>query len=279
MTERTPGRWKRVGLTTLRIVVLAVVAAGGLVLEARQDAVGDFLDGFSWQWFYTVAGWALILLGIVSQVVWGWRVDLIEARNTTDVAQIRVTMKDALKPVLAKVSEMPDLDADGRAAHLAVVASDASWALATLLLRHVDRARVGVYGMSGDGSALRIVGYGGRGEKPGEFLAGRPGADLALQRVKDGSPLIVHDRRSDPPPGWDRESAEWRSFVSVPIVSNDGFAYGMLNVDSPSEEMFQDTEQQIVSVVAEILAIAFALAFPKSERRAPARGRKVGART
>ena len=54
--------------------------------------------------------------------------------------------------------------------------------------------------------------------------------------------------------------------MSVPIVSNDGYAYGMLNVDSPREEMFQDTEQQIVSVVAEILAIGFALAFPKSER-------------
>ncbi|MEJ3406072.1 GAF domain-containing protein [Rathayibacter sp. YIM 133350] len=266
MSARVPGGWNRFGLTVLRILVLGIVAAGGLVLEARKDARGDFVEGFSWAWFLTLLGWLLILLGIVVQVLWGWRVDLTEARNTGDIAKVRVAMKDALKPVLAKVSEMPDMTVENRAAHLKTVADAASWALATLLLRHVDRARAAVYGMDADGGALRVVGYGGRGEPPGEFLAGRPGADLALQRVKHGDVLVARNRREDPPPGWDRESAEWLSFVSVPLVSNDGYAYGMLNVDSPEQEQFQDTEVQIVSVVAEILAVAFALAFPKSER-------------
>ena len=266
MGVRVPGRWKRFGLTMLRILVLILVAAGGLVLEARNEAGGDFVEGFSWVWFYTILGWGLIAVGIVAQVLWGWRVDLSEARNTNDVAQFRVAMKDALKPVLAKVSEMPDLETARRPDHLKLVADAASWALATLLLSHVDRARAGVYGMSLAGDALRVVGYGGRGERPGDFLAGRPGADEALKRVRNGEELIVQDRRIDPPPGWDRETAEWLSFVSLPIVSNDGYSYGMLNVDSPREAQFQDTERQIVSVVAEILAVAFALTYPKSER-------------
>ncbi|WP_157694615.1 MULTISPECIES: GAF domain-containing protein [unclassified Leifsonia] len=266
MSRRVPGSWKRFGLTVLRVFVLGVVVAGGFVFEARKDAGGDIWPGFAWAWFFALLGGVLIIAGIAAQVLWGWRVDLTEARNTHDAANFQVAMKDALKPVLAKVSEMPDMPVGEREAHLKVVADAAAWALSTLLLRHVDSARTGVYGMSANGDALRVVGYGGRGERPGEFLAGRTAADLALQRVKNGEILIIDDRTVEGPPGWDRETAEWLSFVSIPIVSNDGYSFGMLNVDSPSARQFGDIEKQIVSVVAEILAIAFALTYPLSGR-------------
>lgn len=269
MKHKVRGGWKRFGLFVLRLLILTTAATGAFILESAWDAQGEFVEGLSWRWALLLLGGALAITAIVTQVIWGWRIDLAEARNGEELASFRVAMKDALLPVIAKVSEMPDMTPTARAAHLPVVAESASWALATLLLHHVDRARAAVYGLPATGDALRVVAFGGRAERPGDFVAGRPGSDAAIARVTAGEKLVVRDRRTDPPPGWDDRPAEWMSFASVPIVSNDGYAYGMLNADSKAENMFHDTEVQVMSVVAEILAVAFSLTYPKTGRPTP----------
>lgn len=118
----------------------------------------------------------------------------------------------------------------------------------------------------GGGDALRVLAYGGRGEKPGEFTKGGPASDAALDRVKAGESLIVKDWSKDPPPGFSKTQSDWRSFVAVPIIGGDGYAYGMITVDSPTAGSFLDTELHTVTVVAEILSIAFTLAYPRTAR-------------
>lgn len=270
MTHSVDGKGKRFGLFLLRVLILSIAALGAFVIEGAWGAEDEFAEGLSWRWVLLLVGGGLVLIAIAVQVVWGWRVDLSEARNEADLARFRVAMKDALLPMIAKVSEMPDMTPSARLSHLPVVADAASWALATLLLRQVDRARAAVYAMEPARDALRVIGFGGRGERPGDFVKGALHADAALARVARGDTLVVRDREKDPPPGYDGRQAEWRSFASVSIVSNDGYAYGMLNADSSSSEMFNDTEVQVMSVVAEILSVAFALAYPRSSR--PAKG-------
>ena len=155
---------------------------------------------------------------------------------------------------------------DARPGHLKSLANAASWSLAKLLLEHVPKARASVYSFEMDGSNLLVFGYGGRGERPGDFVAGTPWADAAIDRVKNGKSLIVGDWDKDPPVGSTRKPLDWSSCVSVPIVSGDGYAYGMISVDAPATDSFFDSERHIVTVVAEVLAGAFAMAYPAAMR-------------
>lgn len=281
---RVPGRARRFGRGLLTLVVLLLAAVGGWLFSLRDEFAGTDLRGYDGAVLALWGGIALVLLGIVIQVVRGWRQDLAGDRGDLETADLRIAMKDALRPLIGLISRMPDLRGELRVAQLTAVSDNAALALAKLLMSHVERARASVYALDPDGGALRVVAYGGRGERPGEFVRGGSASDPAIDRVRAGETLVVDDWRSDPPAGFSKTESDWRSFVAVPIVSGDGYAYGMLTVDSPRPRSFGDTEQYTVAVVADLLAVAFAIAYPAAERadrgdrtdradRSPRRGR------
>jgi putative methionine-R-sulfoxide reductase with GAF domain len=259
MSERVPRKTLSSTGVTVQIVTLATPVIVGWLIAFRKDPPG-------WEtWF---VGWSigLIALWICLQIAVKRDAKKNERANADDVAELRVAMKDGLLPLIRLISRMPDMSMVERSGHLKTASESAVWALARLLMAHVDRARANIYLMEPDESALRLLAYGGRGEAPGEFIRGGDASDAALARVKAGEPLIVGDWREDPPPGFSKPASEWSSFVSVPIVGGDRYAYGMISVDSPTAHSFVDTDRHIVTVVAELLAIAFALAYPKDDR-------------
>lgn len=261
-----PGFWKRFGKAGATLVTLLIVAGGGWLITLRKDWAAEDFHGVPGDQVALASGIALVALGAIFQVARGWRADVKTTLSDIEVADLRVAMKDALKPVLRLVSEMPDMPAGNRTAHLKIVAERAAAVTAKLLMAQVDRPRANVFALEADGSRMRCIAFMGRGEGPGTFLAGNPASDAAIARVKAGKPLIVNDREKDPPEGHTAIESDWRSFVSVPIVSGDGWAFGMLTVDSPEAKSFVDTDKHTATVVAEILAIAFALAYPQTSR-------------
>lgn len=257
-------------LLGLTAVPLLLAAVGGWLFAARNDFDGRSWLGIPLVLWLTVAAIAIVLTGIAIGLVRDYRTRtrVIDAEDAR--AELRVAMKDALQPLLRLVSRVAGGTPERRADRLLAVAESASLTLAKLLMAHVDRARAAVYAMEPDGRALRVLAYGGRGEQPGDFVQRGPEADQAIDRVRSGRTLVVHDRDVDAPPGTSPGSSEWKSFIAVPIVSGDGYAYGMVVVDSPAPHSFLDTETHTVTVVAEILAIAFALAYPSGRRRSGA---------
>lgn len=256
----TIGRWRfdSSGIPVQIVQLATPIVAGWLIAIAKR-----FPDWEVWFWVWAIV---LIALWVALQVLVKRDLRIIQSASDTEVSDLRVAMKDALQPLIRLISEMPDKPEEERDGHLKAIAENAVMASATLLMAHVERARANIYSMETDGSALRVLAYGGRGEKPGEFVRGAPGANAALQRVKSGKSLIVKDWRVDPPEGWTKTESDWSSFVSVPIISGDGYAYGMVSIDSPKAESFFDTEKHTVTVVAELLAVAFALAYPAASR-------------
>jgi putative methionine-R-sulfoxide reductase with GAF domain len=252
------------GLSALPLVLAAV---GGWLFAARNDFAGQTWIGVPAVVWLVVGAVVLVLGGIAIGLARDYRnrARVIDAEDAR--AELRVAMKDALQPLLRLVSRVAGGTPERRADRLLAVAESASLTLAKLLMAHVDRARAAVYAMEPDGRALRVLAYGGRGEQPGDFVQHGSEADQAIERVRSGRTLVVHDRRVDAPPGTSPSSSEWKSFIAVPIVSGDGYAYGMVVVDSPAPDSFLDTETHIVTVVAEILAIGFALAYPANRRR------------
>jgi GAF domain-containing protein len=240
-------------------LVLALV--GGWLISIRADFPGDEVRFF-------IIGALLASTGVVLQVVAGWRSDSRANVADSDVADLRVAMKDALVPLTNRISELPNLTPKARLARVQGIADYAALALATLLLSHLKGARANVYRLESDASAMRLLGTGGRGDKPGEFHRGSEASDSALERVKQGKRLIVKDMAVDPPPGSNRSHYEYTSFVSLPIMSagDEVFAYGMVTVDSPEPDAFSDTDVHTIAVVAELMAIVLALAYPTKER-------------
>lgn len=253
----------------LIVLPLLLAAVGGWLFAVRADFGGQaWWPGVPPQTWLTGGGIVIALLGIALVAVREYRQRAVTITADEELADLRIAMKDALQPLLRLVSQVAAGAADRRADRLLAVAENASLSLAKLLMAHVDRARAAVYAMEPDASALRVLAYGGRGEQPGDFVRSGSARDAAIDRVRLGRSLLVHDVASDPPPGYSGGS-DWRSFIAVPIVGGDGYAYGMVTVDSPTADSFQDTEVHTVTVVAEILAIAFALAYPGRGRRRP----------
>jgi putative methionine-R-sulfoxide reductase with GAF domain len=249
--------FRKLGRAIWRLIVLGLPVVGGWLIAFRDSYVKDFR-------YAVVSGIALVALAILIQVLAAWRADPGEASKV-----FRVAMKDALKPLVRQISQMPDLTPGKRGTHLSLVGEKAAAALVQFLLPHIHDSRATVYRMESDGKALTVLAFAGRGEQPGEFRTFKGvGSQAALARVQRGETLIVRNMKKDFPEGWDTSrTPDYTSFVAVPIVDGKGFAYGMITVDSPKKRSFTNTDEHTVTVVAGLMAIAFALAYPQSSRQ------------
>ena len=106
---------------------------------------------------------------------------------------------------------------------------------------------------------MTCMAYHGRGgPTPSGFIRGTPRGESAIELVLTGGMLFVEDmtRRTLQYTG----TAEgYRTFISVAIHSGQD-AWGMLSVDAPKQGSLVALDVHVLEVVADLLAIAFAIA-------------------
>jgi hypothetical protein len=119
----------------------------------------------------------------------------------------------------------------------------------------VDRLRAVVYQL--DPSGMSAVAYAGRGDKPSPFLRGTDRGDYALQMIEEGGDCFEPDTNAAENPAYAGSGSGYEAYISASIRTDaDGF--GMVTVDAPQAGDLVDTDRQIVLLVADLLAIAFA---------------------
>jgi hypothetical protein len=204
--------------------------------------------------FIYIAGAVLVIATVALQVVRAVRADRLIETTDDEVNDLRIAMKDSISPVARLLAEMPNLSAGVKRRHVVRVADKATSVTAYLLLAHIPKVRVNVFVMNVAGNELQHESTSGEGAVAG---------DITLDWTKaGGDPFIVEDTLTDQRPGI-RADSRYRSFVSVVIRSGD-YSYGMLTVDSPVEGSFSEgsTSVEIAKVVAELLAVGYASAYP-----------------
>ena len=172
----------------------------------------------------------------------------------TEADRLRVAMKDALQPVAELIAEMPDQTKRQRQDQLRNVAIQAVGAL-ILLLKDVERLRAVVYRI--DDAGMSCLAYQGRGNTPNPFLTGTDRGDLALLMVEEGRDHFQADISTADHEAYRGSGNGYQTYISASIRTGDD-GYGMVTVDAPHAGDLVDTDQQIVMVMADLLAIAFA---------------------
>jgi hypothetical protein len=235
------------------VAFLAVLLAGlGVLLVTLGQDHED-----KKQWTLLVAG---VLVGVLGGALqWGreiWRRRIAEIERT-EVDRFRVAVQDAFQPVAELIAGMPSMGKTLREARLNEVCQQAVGAL-RLLLPDVDRLRTVVYSLNESADTMSCIAYQGRGEKPRPFETGTDRGDYALELVKTGGNLFVKDLATEPIPVEYRGSgAGYSTFISASISTGET-AFGMVTVDAPTAGTLVGTDQQIVMLMADMLAIAFA---------------------
>ena len=251
-----PFPWRRRVRVVLNVALPALIAgAVTLVFNASKVAPGNEVTIF-------VIGAVLIAAGILFQV---WRAisdDMQVQLMDSDANDMFIAMKSSLFPLAQLLSEMPNQSETERREKIKEVAGKATEVLAYLLLKHVPRVRANVFILNPENTRLSAPWSSSvTGERPGTFYLGGASAENALTRVKAGTELVVDDVETDPPPGFSYDDPPYRSFVSIPMTAS-GYSYGMVTVDSPKPGVFTVTDVETVRVVAKLLAVGFAAAYP-----------------
>ncbi|TFC93015.1 MULTISPECIES: hypothetical protein [Cryobacterium] len=247
----------RSGRVILDVAIPLVLGALGVLIFEAPNILPKATTQLYW------AGAGLLVATVALQVFRALRADRLITTTDNEVNDLRIAMKDSIAPVARLLAEMPNLSAGVKRRHVVRVADKVTSVTAYLLLAHIPRVRANVFVLNVAGDELVHESTSGEGDDPGPFAAGTVAGDIALAWTKaGGEPFIVEDTHADPRPGI-RNDARYRSFVSVVIRSGD-YSYGMLTVDSPVEGSFAEgsTSVEIAKVVAELLAVGYASAYP-----------------
>lgn len=235
-------------LPTLLTVLLPVAASVLFVFMGDLDDLGD--------WAFLVVATSLLLLNaVVAYATTWWRRQDSEA-DDDEANRLRVATKDALQPLAELTASMPYENRRDREASLQLVATQAVASL-VLLLKDVDRLRAVVFAMDPGLSSMHPMAYHGRGSTPSSFTTGNRRGDHALQLVRAAVSLFVRDLDEHKPEEWEGSGADYRTFISA-AITNGEYAYGMVTVDAPRAGDLGENDRHIVSLVADLLAIAFA---------------------
>jgi hypothetical protein len=109
---------------------------------------------------------------------------------------------------------------------------------------------------------MSALAYQGRGTKPKSFVTGTERGDSAFALVRAAGDVFVPDLAASVPSGYAGSGRDYATFISASIATQraGGAGYGMVTIDAPNAGDLVDTDRQIVILVANLLAIAFAIA-------------------
>jgi hypothetical protein len=146
------------------------------------------------------------------------------------------------------------------------VAIQAAGAL-NLIFADRERTRATVYRLTADGN-MECVCYQGRGEgvQPQPFTKGTLRGEQALAIVRDGRNLLVRDiddveTANDGKvvsPDYRGSRSGYKTFITCSITNRDK-PCGMVTLDPPDVYDLSDTDKQLAGLMADLLAVAFAI--------------------
>ncbi|MGV7311978.1 GAF domain-containing protein [Mycobacterium kansasii] len=239
-----------------------ILLLGGVVAPAS----GTFLVTYGQNrhgrgdWTALLSGIAIIFLGALLLFAKQRASDQVAELDLKVADRFRITLKDAMQPVAELIADMPAQSKLKRKATIRTVCTQAVSAL-TLLLKDVSRLRATVYEVTANGN-MECVSYHGRGGgvKPNPFIKNTTRGDSALRLVATGGdPLFVGDIDTVEGIDYGGTGSGYKTFISASI-HNDADGYGMVTIDAPRPGSLVDTDKQLVGLVADLLAIAFAIA-------------------
>lgn len=235
------------------IATLVLAIAGTILVTVGQD-----LDNKA-DWAWVIVGALVALVGGLIQLAREiGKADELDSASQ-EAKRLRIAMKDALQPVAELIADMPSKTPKDRTRALDAVAHQAVSAL-TLLLKDVDRLRAVVYQLDDEG--MSYVAYHGRGNTPNPFHKTTERGRLACEMVAEGRTHFEPDISKAPSDAYKGSGNDYQTFISAAICTGDT-GFGMLTVDAPNANDLVDTDRQIVCLVADLLAIAFAIADSK----------------
>ncbi|WP_220699830.1 GAF domain-containing protein [Microbacterium sp. AG790] len=234
--------------------ILGSFGAAQLLSWGLRDTTGN--SG----WLYTAAGTSLAMA--VSITIAG---KIVEHRRgvTADGAKrgLLLKLRDEYMKWASTTADMARQPHEQRHAYLSQVADSAATALRSVVSDHVNRPRAVVYMLNTDEDPFRMqpVGRSGRGEKPNPFVAGTPRGDAALafieKRATSHYPDLENPKKPKPD-GYVGTMSGYKTFIAAPIWTDTG-VYGMVTLDAPRANSFDDGDVALVELTAEMMAIAF----------------------
>jgi hypothetical protein len=246
------------GKTKLVLPITAILApAGGTLCVTLGQNFKDKGD-----WAFVIFGIALIAFGGLLQILKQLASAAVVKAGDLQAARFRIATKDVIQPIAADIAEMVTMSENDRKLQLKAVAAQVSGAL-IVLLKDVSRLRAIVYTKNEKGG-LECISYNGRGDEPAPFEKGNPRGDAALRLVERGGlPKFVKDihNKTDPDMSdFHGTGDSYRTFVTGGIGTKNGQRYGMVSIDAPEPNCLVDTDRYVVGMLADLMAIAFAVA-------------------
>ncbi|NTW40111.1 MAG: GAF domain-containing protein [Cellulomonadaceae bacterium] len=250
-----------------------------VLLRASPTAVGGVLLAFGGAWLKAL-GVIAVIVGVGAEALVTWWAERRRAHADGDrtrheqelvqlAAELNVLMNDALAPIAKRIAELAPLSVVERQHHLKPVAQLVA-STATLLRRDVKRLRVTVYAVQpsrGRRSRLmRPLVYQGRSDEPSPFYDATPDGRAAFATLDGGRPEFVADVAAEDVTRWKNGPHGYSTFVTVPIVVDDN-GYGLLSADAPAVGDLTGNDVPIITVLAEMLGIAFALCDSKFDSK------------
>ncbi|MCS4254956.1 GAF domain-containing protein [Rhodococcus erythropolis] len=184
-------------------------------------------------------------------------------------ATLRVVYKDALQPVAERLADMQPLSKEERKAKKQSIAFQVCSSI-SLLLYGVPDLRVVVYLVQDPEANVLVMtpvaasrARNGIAAKP--FIAGNPRGDAAFATVFRDEACFINDvdddAQLDAAGGGAYKGTRngYAAFISQAIFDQRG-RYGMLTVDTPKKGAFADTDQHLIGLVADLMAVACASA-------------------
>jgi hypothetical protein len=245
-----------------------VAITGGLLpgVAAVLSVVGQELQDIG-DWAYVGSAGMAIVASALLQLLSGWAAEQTAEIDLREADRLRVTLKDALQPVAEMIADMELLSRHSdRVAALRNVATQAVGGL-HLIFADIDRARSTVYRLTEDGD-MDCVSYFGRGEgvQPQPFLRYTQRGEQVLAMVRAGEEMLIPDVdaveiNSDGKvvsPDYRGSRSGYKTFISCSITNRDK-RYGMVTPDAPVPRCLSDTDKHLVGLMADLLAVAFAI--------------------
>jgi hypothetical protein len=248
-----PAARRRSRLRTYLLVEAGAVALGYGVAVLRDGAPA------------TAGGWGLVLAGAVAVAVPLWVKSRRELRQEAETrsaetvaietdAKLRLVVGDVITPIAEVVGRVHQTAAKGERESLRgqlkqlVVEAAAS-------LCDGERARATFFELQR--GEMRAAAWFGRGDQPTTVFTDEPAdrrGQEALLLVRFHDYLLVDDVRADELPrgAEPRPGATYQSFISVAVFCAEQ-NLGMLSVDAPEPNAFDETDLNVMRAMAQLL--------------------------
>lgn len=169
-----------------------------------------------------------------------------------------VKLRDELMPFASTTADMARQPHALRQAYLKSAAQAAATSLRSIVADHVSRPRAVVYLLNADNDPISMdsIAHGGRGERPRPFVAGTARGDAAISFIDKKVVGFYPDLRKTRPAGYDGTMSGYNTYIAVPIWTESG-SYGMVTLDAPKPNSFDDGDVALVELTAEMMSIPF----------------------